>query len=106
MTMWTLRLGLVGAALVAAASCSESTPTLPEPRKEAPADNSASSSAPELPAMPPDPDHMGAVPMEVETIAGSATFTTKGLGDCTYTDDASIYDVSAAMWHATLRAGT
>jgi hypothetical protein len=47
---------------------------------------------------------MGTVPMEVETIAGSSTFTTKGLGDCTYTDDASIYDVPAAMWHATLRA--
>jgi hypothetical protein len=102
--MWTLRLGLVGAALVVAVSCSESTPTLPEPRKAAPADSSAYLSAPELPAIPPDPDHMGTVPMEVETIAGSATFTTKGLGDCTYTDDASIYEVPAAMWHATLRA--
>jgi hypothetical protein len=103
--MWTFRLGRVGVALVVAVSCGESKPTLPEPRKAAPADERrASSSPPELPAMPPDPDHMGTVPMEVETIAGSSTFTTKGLGDCTYTDDASIYDVPAAMWHATLRA--
>ena len=103
--MWTFRLGRVGVALVVAVSCGESKPTLPEPRKAAPADERrASSSPPELPAMPPDPDHMGTVPMEVETIAGSSTFTTKGLGDCTYSDDASIYDVPAAMWHATLRA--
>jgi hypothetical protein len=103
--MWTFRLNLVGVALVVAVSCGESTPTLPEPRKAAAADERrASSSPPELPAMPPDPDHMGTVPIEVETIAGSSTFTTKGLGDCTYSDDASIYDVPAAMWHATLRA--
>jgi hypothetical protein len=103
--MWTSRLNLVGVALVVAVSCGESTPTLPEPRKAAAADERrASSSPPELPAMPPDPDHMGTVPIEVETIAGSSTFTTKGLGDCTYSDDASIYDVPAAMWHATLRA--
>jgi hypothetical protein len=103
--MWTFRLGRVGVALVVAVSCGESTPTLPEPRKAAPADERrVPSSPPELPAMPPDPDHMGTVPMEVETIAGRSTFTTKGLGDCTYTDDASIYDVPAAMWHATLRA--
>ncbi len=42
--------------------------------------------------------------MEVETVAGSSTFTTKGNGDCTFSDDAAIYDVPAVMWHATLRA--
>jgi hypothetical protein len=42
--------------------------------------------------------------MNVETTVGGSTFTTKGAGDCTFTGDASIYDVPAAMWHATLRA--
>jgi hypothetical protein len=95
---------VIGAALLLAVACGEGKPTLPEPQKAATAERTASSSPPELPAMPPDPDHMGTVPMEIATTAGSSTFTTKGLGECTYTDDAAIYDVPAAMWHATLRA--
>jgi hypothetical protein len=54
--------------------------------------------------MPADPDRLGSVPMEIETTIGDSTFTTKGVGDCTFTGDAAIYDVPAAMWHATLRA--
>ena len=95
-------IGIVALLLVAIA-CGEGKPTLPEPHKTAP-DNGAAASPPELPAMPADPDHLGSVPMEIETTVGESTFTTKGVGDCTFTDDASIYDVPAAMWHATLRA--
>jgi hypothetical protein len=96
------RLWLVISMLAGATACGDSTPTLPEPRKVAPSESGAS--APELPVMPPDPDHMGTAPIEVDTMAGSSTFTTKGLGECTFAGDASIYDVPAAMWHATLRA--
>ncbi len=95
---------VIGTALLLAIACGEGKPTLPEPQKAGTAERAASSSPPELPALPPDPDHMGTVPMEIETTLGDSTFTTKGLGECTYTDDASIYDVPAAMWHATLRA--
>jgi hypothetical protein len=100
-----LRLGsAVLVAALAAISCGDDTKSLPEPQK-APADRSGpSSSAPELPVSPPDPDYKGTIPMEVDTTVGNATFKTKGLGECTYADDASIYDVPAAMWHATLRA--
>jgi hypothetical protein len=98
-----MRKGLIGVALMLTVACGDSRPALPEPQKPAP-ETSASSSPPELPAQPADPDHLGTVPIEVETTAGTSTFTTKGVGDCTFTDDASIYDVPAAMWHATLRA--
>ena len=47
---------------------------------------------------------MGTIPMEIDTTIGGTAFRTKGLGECTYADDASIYDVPAAMWHATMRA--
>jgi len=93
---------LIVASLVAM-SCGDDPKSLPEPQK-APADTGPSSTAPELPLSPPDPDHMGTVPMEVDTTVGNAAFKTKGLGECTYADDASIYDVPAAMWHATVRA--
>jgi hypothetical protein len=101
--MRTMRRALILASIVLTIACGESTPSLPEPQKAAP-ESAAPSAPPELPAMPADPDHLGNVPMEVETTAGSSTFTTKGVGDCTFTDDAAIYDVPAAMWHATLRA--
>ncbi len=86
-----------------AASCGGGSSSLPEPQK-APGDSRASPSAPELPVSTPDPDHMGTIPMEIDTTIGSAVFKTKGLGECTYADDASIYGVPAAMWHATIRA--
>jgi hypothetical protein len=95
---------VIGTALLLAIACGEGKPTLPEPQKAGTAERAASSSPPELPALPPDPDHMGTVPMEIQTTLADSTFTTKGLGECTYTDDAAIYDVPAAMWHATLRA--
>jgi hypothetical protein len=93
---------LLVASLVAI-SCGGGSNTLPEPQK-APGDSRASSSAPELPPSTPDPDHMGTIPMEIDTTIGGTAFKTKGLGECTYADDASIYDVPAAMWHATMRA--
>jgi hypothetical protein len=89
--------------IVLMAACGESKPTLPEPQKSVP-ESSAVSSPPEMPALPADPDHLGNVPMEVDTVAGASSFTTKGTGDCTFTGDAAIYDAPAAMWHATLRA--
>ncbi len=95
---------VIGTALLLAIACDGGKPTLPEPQKAGTAERAASSSPPELPALPPDPDHMGTVPMEIQTTVADSTFTTKGLGDCTYTNDASIYDVPAAMWHAALRA--
>jgi len=54
--------------------------------------------------MPADPDHLGSVPMEVQTTIGDSTFTTTGVGECTFTGSAAIYGAPAAMWHATLRA--
>jgi hypothetical protein len=89
--------------LIVTIACGESTPSLPKPHKAAP-DNGAAASPPELPPMPADPDHLGSVPMEIETTVGESSFTTKGAGDCTFSGDASIYDAPAAMWHATLRA--
>ena len=89
--------------IVLMAACGESKPTLPEPQKSVP-ESGAVSSPPEMPALPADPDHLGNVPMEVDTVAGASSFTTKGTGDCTFTGDAAIYDAPAAMWHATLRA--
>ena len=89
--------------LVLMAACGESKPTLPEPQKSVP-ESSAVSSPPEMPALPADPDHLGNVPMEVDTVAGASSFTTKGTGDCTFTGDAAIYDAPAAMRHAPLRA--
>ena len=77
--------------------------SLGRPRR--PSERRASSSPPELPAMPPDPDHMGngadggrdhRGELDVHDQGDSATARS--------TDDASIYDVPAAMWHATLRA--
>jgi len=90
-------------ALLLTAACGESKPPLPEPQKPVP-ESSAVSSPPEMPALPADPDHLGTVSMEVDTTAGASSFTTKGTGDCTFTGAAAIYDVPAAMWHATLRA--
>jgi hypothetical protein len=90
-------------ALFLTIACGESKPALPDPQKASP-ENGAAASPPELPPLPPDPDHLGTVPMEIETTAGSSTFTTRGTGECTFADDAAIYDVPAAMWHATMRA--
>jgi hypothetical protein len=97
------RAAFVVALLVAAVACDGSKPALPDVHKAAP-DDAPASSPPELPPMPADPDHLGSVPIEVQTTIGDSTFTTKGVGECTFTSSAAIYDVPAAMWHAALRA--
>ncbi len=55
-------------------------------------------------ASAPVPVLAGAVPMELTASIGGTQYPLKGAGECTYTSDAAIYDVPAAMWHATLKS--
>src|SRR5690606_27208 len=42
----------------------------------------------------------GTVPIEVTAVVGGRTYSVAGTGECTHTEQASIYDVRAAQWRA------
>lgn len=42
----------------------------------------------------------GTVPIEITAVVGGQTYSVAGTGECTHTEQASIYDVRAAQWRA------
>lgn len=42
----------------------------------------------------------GTVPIEITAVVGGRTYSVAGTGECTHTEQASIYDVRAAQWRA------
>ena len=46
----------------------------------------------------------GTISVEIAATVDGTRHALKTTGQCTYTDAASIHDVPAAMWHATVRA--
>jgi hypothetical protein len=42
--------------------------------------------------------------MDLTASIRGTQYALKGAGECTYTSDVAIYDVPAAMWHATLKS--
>jgi hypothetical protein len=46
----------------------------------------------------------GTVPLQIEAVVGGRSYRARGLGECTHTTDASIYEVPAGQWAARFSA--
>lgn len=49
---------------------------------------------------PDDAASRGSVPIEITAVVGGRTYSVAATGECTHTEQASIYDVRAAQWRA------
>lgn len=47
-----------------------------------------------------DADGTGSVPIEITAVVDGRTYSVAGTGECTHTEQASIYDLRAAQWRA------
>lgn len=93
--------GLLAFMIVAVAACGDRRPREEERRAEPPADAAVREPADTPPAPTPAPrtaDPRASVPVEIAVQVDGREYGAKGLGECTHTADASIYDVPAAQW--------